>query len=151
MILQKLFDENNIKYFTALEVLNCSGTKKYSELHIPADLMQNILPTIKVLDEIREWYNHPIHLNCTYRDLEHNTKVNGEKNSIHLLFNAIDFSVLDHNQLKTIYNHIAYLDNVRHFNFLPKIGSMGLGLYKTFIHIDTRATLQKKAPARWNA
>jgi len=26
---------------------------------------------------------------------------------------------------------------------------MGLGLYKTFIHIDTRGVLGRKSPARW--
>lgn len=149
-MLQKVLDENKIKYFTAPEILNASGTKKYDEIDIPADIFYNIIPTIRVLDELREWYGFPIYLNCTYRSPEHNKKVGGAKNSIHMKFNAVDFSVANKNNLKEIYNHLNYQDSVHHFLFLPKPGSMGLGLYDTFIHIDTRGVLGLKSPARWD-
>lgn len=148
-MLQTFLDENKITHFTATEILNASGTKKYVDADIPAELIYNIIPTIKVLDEIREWYKNPIYLNCTYRSPEHNKKVGGAPNSVHMKFNAIDFSIANKNNLLLIYNHLVFQDSIHHFIFLPKAGSMGLGLYKTFIHLDTRATLNLKAPARW--
>jgi uncharacterized protein YcbK (DUF882 family) len=147
--LQKAFDQEQIKYFSVKEVLEASATKKYKEEEIPESILLNIIPTIKVLDEIREWYGFPIILNCTYRDKDHNKRVKGEKNSLHLSFNAIDFTINNKNSLQVIYNHLNFQDSIRHFSFLPKTGSMGLGLYDTFIHIDTRAILNRKAPARW--
>ena len=149
-MLQTFLDENKIKYFTAKEILNASGTKKYVDKDIPAELIYNIIPTIKVLDEIREWYGYPIYLNCSYRDPVHNKKVGGAKSSLHLKFNAVDFSIADKNKLKEIYTHLVFQDDIYHYNFLPKAGSMGLGLYNTFIHLDTRAILKLKSPARWN-
>lgn len=147
--LQTAFEKESIKHFSVKEVLEASNTKKYLESEIPQELLLNIIPTIKVLDELREWYGFPIFLNCTYRDKEHNKIVKGEKNSLHLSFNAIDFSLNNKNNLQILYNHLSYQDSIRHFDFLPKTGSMGLGLYPTFIHLDTRATLNRKAPARW--
>lgn len=147
--LQKLFDQEQIEHFSVKEVLEASNTKKYLESDIPPEILLNIIPTIKVLDELREWYDFPIILNCSYRDKEHNKKVGGEKNSLHLSFNAIDFTVNNKNNLTLLFNHLNFQDSIRHFSFLPKTGSMGLGLYNTFIHIDTRGTLGRKSPARW--
>jgi len=147
--LEKLFNDFQIKHFTVDEILTASETRDYLETEIPDNIITNIIPTIRVLDELREWYDRPIYLNCTYRDSAHNKKVKGEKNSLHLFFNAIDFRVNDTTKLKDIYNHLVYWDSIRHFNFLPKTGSMGIGLYDSFIHIDTRAILGRQSPARW--
>ena len=149
MILQDLLNTHKIKHFTADEIYNASDTKKYIETDLPEVLIKNIIPTIRVLDELREWYSFPIILNCTYRDKEHNKTVGGEKNSLHLSFNAIDFTINNKNNLALLYYHLNFQDSVRHFNFLPKTGAMGLGLYGTFVHIDTRSILGRKTPARW--
>lgn len=150
-MLVKLFEESWIKHFTVNEVLKASNTKQYSENDIPENLIKNIVPTIRILDALREELNKPIILNCTYRDDEHNRKVGGEKNSLHKKFNAIDFRINgSFRELKELYNHLVYWDSIRHFNFISKTGGMGLGLYNTFIHIDTRSILGLKTPARWN-
>ena len=149
-MLKELLEQNWIKHFTVSEILNASKTKKYLEKDITQDLISNIIPTIRIIDSLREELNKPILLNCTYRDEEHNKKVGGEPNSLHKRFNAIDFRINgSFRELKEIYNHLVYWDSIYHFDFLPKKNGMGLGLYGTFIHIDTRSILGRKTPARW--
>lgn len=141
---------NSIKNFTISEILS-AGSCDYQLHDIPLALRNNIIPTIKVLQKLREYIDQPIFLLSTFRNNFHNKLVGGEENSLHLYFNAIDFTLKDKNSLHVIYNLLDYWDRARYFSFLPKSGSMGLGLYHMkFIHIDTRAVLLRHSPARWN-
>lgn len=117
---------------------------------IPKHLLWNILPTIRVLQELRNWYNKPIIINSTYRSPSYNRLVAGSKNSLHLEFNAIDFTVKERADLKKLFLQLDRWDKENYFKFLPKAGSMGIGFYENrFIHLDTRAVLKRIAPARW--
>lgn len=119
---------------------------------VPADLLDNIVPTVRVLDELREYYGKPIFINSSYRSPEYNKAVKGKPKSLHLLYNALDFTVEKRSDLEMLYNTLVNWDGQKNrFDFLPKEnGNMGLGFYKgRFIHIDTRSTLQRTAPARW--
>ena len=62
---------------------------------VPERLLWNILPTIRVLQELRNKYDKPIIINSTYRSPSYNKLVGGSKNSLHLEFNAIDFTIQD--------------------------------------------------------
>jgi hypothetical protein len=74
------------------------------------------------------------------------------KSSLHLEFNAIDFTVQDKEYLRNLFLQLDIWDKEYHFKFLPKSGSMGIGFYENrFIHLDTRATLKRIAPARWRS
>lgn len=137
------------KYFSEEEILGASRTRKYTLDEIPEDLHQNIVPTMQVLTALRAYYGKAIFLNCTYRDEDHNTAVKGESNSLHLLFNAVDFTISKKEDLSELYKKLTEWDAVHTFEFLPKKGSMGIGRYSTFIHLDTRALLGYKSPARW--
>jgi hypothetical protein len=76
--------------------------------------------------------------------------VKGKKNSLHLDFNAFDITVVDKEDLTSLYLQLDIWDWEYHFKYLPKAGSMGLGFYvNSFIHLDTRGTLKRKCPARW--
>lgn len=119
---------------------------------IPADVIDNIIPTARVLDELREFYGEPIFVNSTYRSPEYNKAVKGKPKSLHLQFNAIDFTVEKRSNLEMLFETLLEWDAQKNkFPFLPKTnGNMGLGFYKgRFIHIDTRSTLERTAPARW--
>lgn len=118
---------------------------------IPEGLVNNIIPTAKVLDELRSLYGKPIKINSSYRSPEYNASVKGAKTSLHLQYNALDFTVDNKADLPFLYKTLVEWDAIHKFDFLPQPGSMGLGLYNTFIHIDTRATLGRKAPARWKS
>ena len=112
-MLKELLEQNWIKHFTASEILNASKTKKYLEKDIPQNLISNIIPSIRIIDSLREELNKPILLNCTYRDEDHNKKVGGEPNSLHKKFNAIDFRINgSFRELKEIYNHLVYWDSI---------------------------------------
>lgn len=75
---------------------------------------------------------------------------------MHLVFNAIDFSVPAFSREELVHLHSQIL--ARKFTKLlfgqenpvmvtPHL--MGIGLYSTFIHIDTRGLLGRPPPANW--
>jgi hypothetical protein len=117
---------------------------------IPGNLLWNILPTIRVLQELRSKYDKPIVIESSYRSPAYNKLVKGKKKSLHLDFNAFDFTVEDKEDLTSLFLQLDIWDKEYHFKFLPKAGSMGIGFYENrFIHLDTRAILKRVAPARW--
>lgn len=117
---------------------------------IPDNLLWNILPTIRVLQELRSKYEKAIFIESSFRSPTYNKLVKGKKKSLHLDFNAFDFTVANKEELEALYLQLDIWDKEHHFKFLPKNGSMGLGFYvDRFIHLDTRATLKRTAPARW--
>lgn len=137
-----MFTLEGIRHFKASEILNGKD--------VPGSLLQNIIPTVMVLDELREYYGKPIYINSTYRSPEYNKAVGGKPNSLHVQFNAIDFTIADKADLEDLYKRLNMWDYSYNFKFLPKYGSMGIGFYSNrFIHLDTRATLNMNAPARW--
>lgn len=115
-----------IKWFSSKEI--CMGRQ------IPEELFPNILPTVMLLNDLREWYGKPIFIHSTYRSPEYNKAVGGKKNSLHLRFNAIDFGVKDFKDLEMLYNKLKEWNNTGEWP------NMGLGLYErqNFIHADTR-------------
>jgi uncharacterized protein YcbK (DUF882 family) len=144
-----MIDLTDIKYFKLDEILN-AGSVKYKIEDIPENLHKNIRPTLLVLDHIRDIIGKPIFLNCTYRSYEHNLTCGGAPKSLHLKFNAIDWTIEDKNSLFDLYHQIDGQDRLGIFsNILPK-NSLGLGFYKgRFIHLDTRRFLGLTM-ARWN-
>lgn len=145
--------ENKFTWFTEKELENGQI--------IPVDLVSNIIPTAMVLDILREKIKEPIYINSTYRDPNYNASVGGAKSSMHLQFNAIDFTVKRDSAvakmaaISSIYATLKDFDKKGYiypgFGFKTLI--MGLGLYLrgngSFIHIDTRGLLGRKAPSRW--
>lgn len=83
------------------------------------------------LQKLRDRINKPIIINSGYRTPEHNKKVGGASGSQHLLGKAVDIKV----------NGMTPTTLAKH---AEAVGFRGIGLYKTFIHVDTRAV-----KARW--
>lgn len=137
---------DNFKHFSADEILK-AGSQDYKIEDIPAELHKNIVPTLKVLEALREWYGKPIFLNCTYRSPAHNARVGGARNSLHLMFCAVDFTVSLKTDLPDLYEQLIKLDSVKTFEFMDR-HSMGIGRYPTFLHLDTRGLLGMKS-SRW--
>ena len=150
-MIKTLLQKNSIVNFTEAEILH-----KNSLSAIPEELIPNIFPTLKILQQIRTDLNIPIKINSTFRTKEHNAAIGGSPNSLHLYFNAIDFSVKGFTAAN--YNNLVYRINARCYitsiefqeeNRILTPSIMGIGLYPNFIHIDTRGLLGFKAPARW--
>ena len=139
--------KNKLEYY---QITNFTIDEITMGRKIPENLLWNILPTIRVLQELRSKYGKPIFIESSYRSPAYNKLVKGKKKSLHLDFNAFDFMVKDKEDLQTLYLQLDIWDKEYHFKFLPKPGSMGLGFYENrFIHLDTRAALKREAPKRW--
>jgi len=86
------------------------------------------------LQELRDILGVPLLINSAYRCPERNRQVGGVDNSQHLYGKAVDIS------MRTIDKDIEEVRDIA-----EEIGFDGIGLYKTFIHLDVRGS-----KARWD-
>ncbi len=86
--------------------------------------------TLKLCELIREFVGKPISPSSGYRCETHNRHVHGSKNSQHLYGRAVDLPVRNPKSV---------------FEMLCEIypDKFGVGLYQSFVHVDTRKA------ARW--
>lgn len=82
---------------------------------------------VKVLQKIRDHFGKPITINSAYRNATYNKKIGGASKSQHILGTASDIVVKGVAPLKVAQYAESLLDN-----------SGGIGLYKTFTHVDVR-------------
>lgn len=82
--------------------------------------------TIEVLEALRNWFGRPVHINSAYRTPKYNRKIGGASRSRHVVGDACDIRI-DGVPPAAI---VAYIER-----FYPK---HGVGLYSTFVHIDSR-------------
>lgn len=80
---------------------------------------------IEKLQKIREHFKAPVYINSGYRCTIHNTNIGGAPKSKHLLGMAADIRV----------KNVKPLEVAR---YAESIGVKGIGLYDTFVHIDSR-------------
>lgn len=138
------------------------GIRDFGEVELfrkcspPEVLYENIFPTLCILQKIRDTIGVPIAIHSAYRDPVYNYRVHGAIHSLHLKFNALDFSPVhfDAVQLRNLFEEIAsgkFNLEMKWKGFYVSVSQniMGLGLYQSFIHMDTRGILGMKAPARW--
>lgn len=74
---------------------------------------------------IRNYFNKPVTINSGYRCPKHNKNVGGVKNSRHTQGMACDIVVKGIKPIKVA-------------QFAETIGIRGIGLYDSFVHIDSR-------------
>lgn len=81
---------------------------------------------IEILERVRVCFNAPVVVNSGYRCPQHNRNVRGARRSQHLYGTAADIQVAGHSPREV-------------HDYLKKIrgGKGGLGLYRTFTHVDT--------------
>lgn len=138
-ILAEEFANIGIVNFTVEEVLKMTP---------PVKKVYNILPTLAVLQKIRNIHGQ-IKLNSIYRTPEYNKEVGGAKKSMHMEFNAIDFKPTKMVDLEQIYHEIAagHYNTTLYWNGKMTTvveSDISVGVYPTFIHIDTRTLVFKK-------
>lgn len=130
--LEHFIDGLNLRYFKGREFTpywdrTRNGIKNTVP---PASLWPNIVPTLQVLNLLRTRLGTPLYLNSTYRSSAYNRAVGGVGDSMHSQFRAIDFSS-DHVSPRRLHQYLMELRR-------NGIFKGGLGLYQTFVHIDTR-------------
>lgn len=96
----------------------------------PQSLWENIVPTLRILDDLRDFFKKPININSTYRALPYNRAIGSPDGSMHVKFNAIDFTV------SGVAPSVVFKKLLEWRNAGKWKG--GLGKYATFTHIDTR-------------
>ena len=104
-----------------------------SGCEMPDSVLMEVKKLANQLQIIRDFIQQPIYINSGYRCKEHNAKIGGVKNSKHILGQAADMRV-DNVSPEDLYEAIENLIKFNH------IFEGGLGIYKTWIHYDTRLT-----------
>lgn len=138
--LDDFLKSNGINHFSAREIAPAGRERNGVKLKFPPrKLWFHIVPTLLILEELRAAFgDRPVFVHSGYRDESYNAAVGGVKFSKHVLFNAIDFSIkkISNKELANwLNNHIIS-------------NRFGIGLYKNFVHFDTRGLLGFRS-ARW--
>ena len=87
---------------------------------------------ILLMQELRDTYG-PLQVNSLFRSREHNTRIQGSKQSKHLLGMAVDLVPLE-TKFERFVEGVSKMDNVG-----------GIGIYRTFVHVDVYGQNR-----RWN-
>lgn len=127
---QKLLNAWNVKHFTAKEFFYKGGSNDHLHLNTdpPVELWPNMEQTAKTLETARIRFGKPLALTSIYRSPGYNKRVGGVANSQHVRFNAVDISTASPAKL-----YLVLMEMRRDGLFKG-----GLGLYRTFVHMDTR-------------
>ncbi|ABD55238.1 glycoside hydrolase family protein [Jannaschia sp. CCS1] len=127
-----------VTHFNAAELMEMGasnatpGSPAYGTNALPPrDVWDNMRRTIQMLDRLREVLDQPIHILSGYRSPAYNQLVGGVPNSLHVQFNAIDFYVGGATRPA---HWAAVLKDMR----VAGEFRGGIGIYSSFVHIDTR-------------
>lgn len=129
------FVRQKIRHFSADEFTSYfETTRRGVTNHAPPRAMWKlILPTLRVVDDLREQLGRPVVLLSSYRSAAYNAAINdAAKRSYHMRFQALDIAVAGHTP-EQVFHRLERMRDAGKF-------SGGLGLYRTFTHIDTRGT-----------
>ena len=104
--------------------------------HFPARaLWDNIAHTAQMLDEIRRRLNAPVRILSCYRSPAYNDCVGGASGSLHMNFNAIDWTCSSGSA--SAWRQVARDVRASNQNW---VGGIGFYPSSNFIHVDTRGT-----------
>ena len=127
-----------LRFFSARELLYPGGSNESGPCAgrngpPPQQLWRNIASTARMLDEIRARLGAPIRILSGYRNPAYNSCVGGKPGSLHLTFNALDWTCVEGSV--DDWHQVAVTVRREH----PEYAG-GIGLYRSskFIHVDTR-------------
>ena len=128
------FNAQKFRHFAASEFESYFGAKRRGVTNSapPQRLWKNIVPTLRIVDDLRESFGKPCALLSSYRSPDYNKAVGGVGLSQHMEFRALDIA-FDGISPQHVYDRLIECRKAGKF-----VG--GLGLYPTsgFVHIDTR-------------
>jgi len=138
--LEAYIDEMELRYFKGKELTwlwkRTRGGVSNSVPH--EDLWGACVKPLAVLDEIRHRLRERVRITSAYRSPAYNQAVGGERMSYHMAFMALDFQ--SRAGVKAMAKVARSLRGTR--VRLPGGASFiwrgGIGVYPTFVHIDTR-------------
>lgn len=107
---------------------------------MPIDVLDNIKLLAEQLQVIRDFVGQPISVNSAFRCKTHNSRIGSNDSSQHILGKAADITIKSFTP-----NEVANIvENMLTNEVLPSFYIGGLGIYKTFNHLDIR-----ESKARW--
>ena len=132
----------------AINDIQISDNFKLSEFQSSGDGSVKIhRKLLELLQSVRSDIDQPMIINSAYRDIEYNRKVGSNDNSQHVKGTAADISLIN---LELDANKLADVVENKADELEIGRGSLGLGLYDNFVHIDVRGLIGDEAPARWD-
>jgi len=125
-------DSLGLQYFSGKEVLSSIWKVRGDVKNTlpPKSKWQNIEPALRAVDALRGIIGEPITIASSYRSEKYNAACGGVKYSQHKQFKALDIQCKSVRP-SVIHNRLTRLRNNGQFKG-------GLGVYRTFVHIDTR-------------
>jgi uncharacterized protein YcbK (DUF882 family) len=129
------FERQGFKHFTAGEFTSYFSLRRRGVRNSapPRSLWPNIVPTLRIVDQLRDILGKPIVILSSYRSPAYNSAINGAASkSYHMQFMALDLAVAGHRPSE-VFRLLQSWRTAKRF-------TGGLGLYDTFVHIDTRPT-----------
>ena len=129
---EQYIDRQGIRNFTGSELARYFQKKRINvknDYPHPA-LWHRFLPTLRIVDDLRDALGCPVRITSHYRSPEYNHAVGGAKQSQHKEFRAADVQA-DGATPHEVYKILRLWRNQGRFQG-------GLGLYPTFVHVDTR-------------
>ena len=153
--LDLFLDRHGIDFFSAQEIVQLGRRYRGEVITMPPrDLWPNIVPTLQVLDRVRE-HAGPIRVYSGYRPKAYNEVVGGASRSLHVQFNAIDSFPVD----AEAWTPDDYAEVIREAGEGIIAGWCGFGVYQDphpnndrqqgFVHLDTRSLVLGLPPAHW--
>lgn len=127
---QAMLDQEGITHFTAEELFFRGASDERLKLNTepPEALWQNMVPTAVVANEARKRMGSPLVIKSAYRSPAYNRRIGGARFSQHMQFCALDLGTKSPAKLYKI------LLEMRRDGLFKG----GLGLYPSFVHVDTR-------------
>ena len=125
---RQFLDGLQLRWFDPEEIL--SYADRVNNTLPPQELWYHIVPTLWVVDQVRNYLAKPVTLTSIYRSPEYNASVGGASQSYHMRNCAIDFQVEDVSPSRI---HEILLNMRASGSFRG-----GVGRYSSFNHIDTR-------------
>ena len=97
----------------------------------PDELMSNLEELVENLQIIRDHINVPMHIISGYRSPKYNRRIGGARKSQHMKAKAADIVV---KSMKPVELRKIIINLIKE----GKIKKGGVGLYRSFVHYDTR-------------
>ena len=120
----------HLRYFRPDEILYLGASHSSNGLNTlpPGSKMKNIVKTAWVADLARAKLGSSVRVVSGYRSPAYNKRIGGASASLHMQFCALDLGT---NRPRRVFNILKSFRDAGVFRG-------GLGLYSTFVHIDTR-------------
>ena len=128
------FNAQGFRHFRAGEFTGYFAAQRKGVTNSPPPkrLWKNIIPALRIVDELREVLGKPCRILSSYRSPEYNQTVGGASLSQHKEFTALDIA-FDGVSAQRVYDRLLEWRKAGKF-----IGGLGLYPSSGFVHIDTR-------------